>query len=136
KVAEIVRLPRKLNGAELVEMQKHTDYGAQMVEGLAGLAMAYDIALDHHEKWDGAGYPKGKKGEEISLAGRIVAIADVFDALVSKRPYKPAFSYEQALAIMTNGDERVMPGHFDPKIHRLFIDNYEGFVTLHREMGD
>ena len=135
-VAEIIRLPRKLNDTELVEMRKHTIYGARMVEGLAGLAMAYDITLDHHEKWDGTGYPNGKKGQKISLAGRIVAIADVFDALVSKRPYKPAFSYEQALEIISNGDDRVMPGHFDPEIQRLFIDNYEDFVALHQEMGD
>ncbi|MEN8136289.1 MAG: HD domain-containing phosphohydrolase [Thermodesulfobacteriota bacterium] len=135
-VAGIIRLPRKLNDEELAEMRKHTVYGAQMVAGLAGLSMAHDIALDHHEKWDGTGYPNGKKGGEISLAGRIVALADVFDALVSERPYKPAYSYEQALEIMVNGDERVRSGHFDPEIKRLFIDNYEEFVGLHREMAD
>ncbi len=132
-ISAIVRLPRKLTDIEFKEMQKHTIYGAGMVEGLEGLSMAYDIALDHHEKWDGSGYPHGKKKKEISLAGRIVSIADVFDALVSERPYKKAFSYEKTFKILSQGDGRVMPGHFDPDILILFIDNYEIFTKLHKE---
>ncbi len=136
RVAEIIRLPRKLNNDEFVEMQRHTIYGASMVEGLAGLSMAHDIILDHHEKWNGSGYPHGKKGKEISLAGRIVALADVFDALVSERPYKPAFSYDDTRKVMGVGDERVMPDHFDPELLELFLDKFAEFVELHKNMNN
>ena len=77
-VAEIIRLPRKLTDEEFNSMKKHTLYGGEMVAGLDGLEMAFNIALEHHEKWDGSGYPEGKKKDEVSLEARIVAIADVF----------------------------------------------------------
>lgn len=105
-----------------------------MVKGLEGLEMAYDIIMDHHEKWDGSGYPRGKTGEEISLAGRIVGLVDVFDALVSSRPYKKAYDYNMTRAIIAKGDGRVMPGHFDPRLLQLFLENYQRFVSIHREM--
>jgi HD-GYP domain-containing protein (c-di-GMP phosphodiesterase class II) len=90
--------------------------------------------LDHHERWDGSGYPAGKRGNEISLAGRIVAIVDVFDALVTARPYKESFDYNAARAIIENGDNRVMPSNFDPQLLRLFLDNYDSFVEIHQKM--
>jgi len=136
KVADLVRLPRKLSAEEFAEVQKHTVYGAEIVAGLDGLEMARDIALDHHEKWDGSGYPNGKKGEDISLAGRIVAMADVFDALVSVRPYKPSFTYGHAYKIMTIGDDRVKPDHFDPELYKIFVNNYEHFTMMHKKMHD
>jgi putative two-component system response regulator len=77
------------------------------------------IALSHHEKWDGSGYPKGLLGESIPLMGRIVAIADVFDALTSKRPYKDAFPNEKALQIMKEGKGK----HFDPALLDVFLEN-------------
>ncbi len=132
KIAQIIRLPRKLTDQEFVEVKKHPYYGGEMVRGLDGLSMAYDIISDHHERWDGTGYPAGKKEDEISIAGRIVAIVDVFDALVSERPYKKAFSYEKTLSIIKDGDGRVMPSHFDPACFRDFIDNYEDFVKIHQ----
>ena len=98
-VGEIIRLPRKLTNDEFNCVKKHTTYGGEMVAGLTGLEMAFNITLEHHEKWDGSGYPNGKKGDEISFEARIVAIADVFDALVSARPYKEAFSYNKAFQI-------------------------------------
>lgn len=136
RVANIIKLPRKLTDDEFDLVKKHTVYGAEMVAGLDGLEMAYDITLDHHEKWDGSGYPEGKKGNDISFAGRVVAIADVFDALVSERPYKKAFSYEKTRKIFEKSDGRVMPGHFDPRLHKLFLENYERFVELHKGMKD
>ncbi len=136
KVAEIIRLPRKLTEDEFSLVKKHTVYGGEMVAGLDGLEMPYNISLDHHEKWDGSGYPKGKKGEEISLAGRIVAITDVFDALVSVRPYKKAFDYNKTNEIFRKGDGRVMPSHFDPKLHQLFLAHYDGFVEVHKQLDD
>ncbi|WP_051676897.1 HD-GYP domain-containing protein [Maridesulfovibrio frigidus] len=135
-VADIVRLPRKLTDTEFSKIMKHTTYGGDMIEGLGGLEMAHHIALEHHEKWDGSGYPKGKKGSEIFLEARIVAIADVFDALVSERPYKKAFSYEKTYEIIKNGDGRVMPAHFDPDVLRLFLEHYDDFVELHMNSKD
>jgi len=136
KVADTIRLPRKLTADEIVTMQKHTTYGGEMITGLSGLEMAYNIASEHHEKWDGSGYPLGKKGEEISLEARIVSIADVFDALVSARPYKQAFSYKRSYAILANGDQRVMPQHFDPDLLAMFLKHYDQFVELHQGLKD
>jgi HD-GYP domain-containing protein (c-di-GMP phosphodiesterase class II) len=136
KVAEIIRLPRTLTDDEFNSMKKHTLYGGEMVVGLDGLEMAFNIALEHHEKWDGSGYPDGKKTDEISLEARIVAIADVFDALVSARPYKEAFDYNKTFQIFKKGDGRVMPGHFDPELFHLFLEHYDAFVKLHQELKD
>ncbi len=135
-VAEIVKQPRKLTDEEFCQIMKHTTYGGDMIKGLDGLAMAHHIALEHHEKWDGSGYPKGMKGREISLEARIVAIADIFDALVSERPYKNSFSYEKAFDIIKNGDGRVMPAHFDPDVLHLFLAHYDKFVELHKNSKD
>lgn len=136
KVARIVKLPRHLTDDEFEEMKRHTIYGARMLEGLVGLEMAHDIALEHHERWDGSGYPHGKKGDEIAIAARIVAIADVFDALVSERPYKRAFTYREAFDIIATGDGRVRPDHFDPQIHEQFMANFDVFVRIHQSLSD
>ncbi len=133
KIAEIIRLPRKLTEDEFAEVKKHPRFGGEMVAGLDGLEMAYDIIMDHHERWDGTGYPAGKSEQGISLAGRIVAIVDVFDALVSARPYKKPFTYDFARNIFENGDGRVMVSHFDPKLLQLFLRNYDSFVEIHRK---
>lgn len=134
KVAEIIRIPRELTSDEFEMVKKHPSDGGKMVKGLEGLEMAYDIIMDHHEKWDGSGYPWGKKGEEISLAGRIVGLVDVFDALVSARPYKKSYDYDATRAIISGGDGRVMPDHFDPRLLQLFLQHYERFVSIHRKM--
>lgn len=134
RVAEVIRLERKLTAEEFDLVKRHAIFGAEMVENLEGLEMAYNIALDHHEKWDGSGYPNGKQRRDISPEGRIVAIADVFDALVSARAYKPAFSYKKAQEIITEGDGRTAPDHFDPELLHLFLDNYDDFVDIHKEL--
>lgn len=136
KVADTIRLPRALTTDEITKMRLHTVYGGEMVAGLTGLEMAFNIASEHHERWDGTGYPAGKKQTGISLEARIVAIADVFDALVSSRPYKEAFTYEHAYTILEKGDGRVMPGHFDPTILPLFLIHYDKFVNLHKGLKD
>lgn len=134
KIAEIIRIPRKLTEKEFNIVKKHPSSGGKIVEGLDGLEMAYDIIMDHHEKWDGSGYPQGKKGEEISLAGRIVALVDVFDALVSVRPYKESYDYQKTRSIIAGGDGKVMPDHFDPQLLQVFLENFDLFVEIHRKM--
>ncbi len=135
KVGAIIKLERELTDKEIALMRNHTVFGAGIVKEIAGFDMAYNIALEHHEHYDGTGYPHGKKSEDISLEGRIVAVVDVFDALVSERPYKPAFSYEKSLEIIKNGDGRVMPEHFDPEILKVFIEHYDDFIKIHKKWG-
>ena len=95
------------------------------------LCMARDIARCHHEKFDGSGYPDGLAGEDIPLCGRIVALADVYDALTTKRVYKPAFSHEKAVAIIREGRGR----HFDPDIVDAFEANEERFVAIREQLA-
>ena len=84
------------------------------------------FAISHHEKWDGSGYPNGLAGEEIPLLGRVMAIADVYDALVSERPYKKAFSHTEAVGIITDD----MGKHFDPILVGLFLDVESDFREI------
>ncbi|MES0371511.1 MAG: HD domain-containing phosphohydrolase [Mariprofundaceae bacterium] len=132
QVLDLIRKPDKLTDSEFEEVKKHTVYGAKIVEGLPGMEMAYNIALEHHERWDGSGYPEGKAGEEISIEGRIVALGDVFDALIFARAYKPSISPEKVFDIFKQGDGRVMPTHFDPRVHQCFLKRFDDFVDIAR----
>jgi putative two-component system response regulator len=120
--------PGKLTLEEFEQMKTHTTSGAQMLAGSAYplLNMAEQIALTHHEKWDGSGYPAGLAGEAIPLAGRIVAVADVFDALTHARSYKQAWSKADALTEMTQQGER----HFDPLVLQAFLHLAPATTTL------
>jgi putative two-component system response regulator len=113
--------PGKLTDEEFAQMKTHTTIGAQMLAGsaFALLEMAEQIALTHHEKWDGSGYPAGLAGDSIPIAGRIVAVADVFDALTHIRPYKAAWSTADAIAEMTDQVGR----HFDPGVLEAFLSS-------------
>lgn len=115
----VLRKPGKLDEDEWQVMRQHVEIGARIIgEHSSGLLRtAQRIALSHHEKWDGSGYPNGLRGEDIPLEGRIVAIADVFDALTSVRPYKPAWPVEEAVAFLREQSGR----HFDPRLVELFI---------------
>ena len=105
----ILLKPGKLTDEERIEMQKHPLYGAEVLRsvehwlsdtGRNFFNMAIEIVMYHHEHWDGKGYPTGAKEQEIPLSARIAMIADVFDALTSERPYKPAYSFDVAISIM------------------------------------
>jgi putative two-component system response regulator len=115
----ILQKPGPLDPDEWKIMQSHATIGAEIIGEHPGgmLALARNIALTHHEKWDGSGYPKGLAGEEIPLEGRITAIADVFDALTSVRPYKKAWTEEEALDFLVKQKGK----HFDPSLVDLFI---------------
>jgi putative two-component system response regulator len=119
----ILRKPGPLTPEEFNEIKKHTNFGVSIIERIeeddeenAFLSYAKIFAGHHHEKWNGTGYPNGLSGENIPLLGRIMAIADVYDALTSARPYKKAFSHEQAVSIIIEESGT----HFDPALIRLF----------------
>ncbi|MBY6017050.1 response regulator [Halomonas denitrificans] len=130
----ILGKPGKLNDAEWQVMKTHTELGAQLLEGddASVMVMARAIALHHHERFDGAGYPHGLVGDAIPLEARIVAIADVFDALVSVRPYKPALSLEQAIAII----EQSAGTHLDPTLVRHFLNQQSAMVAISQTYRD
>jgi HD-GYP domain-containing protein (c-di-GMP phosphodiesterase class II) len=98
--------------------------------------MAAEIALNHHERWDGRGYPNRLAGDAIPLSARIVALADVYDALRSERPYKPAFDHDHARRVLLEGDARLDPhSHFDPTLLDLFADRHEGFAEVYERLA-
>jgi putative two-component system response regulator len=115
-------------------MKKHTEIGGQILKNADSkvLKVAQVVALSHHEKWDGNGYPNGLKGEDIPVMGRITAVADVFDALTMKRCYKPAFTLETSTNIINEG----AGNHFDPKIVEAFNANLKEFISIQREYTD
>lgn len=120
---QILFKPGKLTETEFEMMKSHTTIGGRILANSQSelLQLAEVIAQTHHEKWDGSGYPRGLSGEEIPLSGRIVAVADVYDALTSKRVYKPAFPVEKALETLKEEKGR----HFDPDIIDAFFDCFE-----------
>ena len=124
----------KLNDWEWDVMKKHTIIGYEILKDSSSelLQMAALVALDHHERWDGTGYPNGKKGEEISLWGRITSVADVFDALLSKRPYKEPWSLERTVEHMNS-----MKGkQFDPQLIELFFSDLEEVMDIREKYKD
>ena len=130
----ILLKPGKLDEQEWTEMQKHVEYGGEILGDDTSelLRMAKEIALGHHEKWNGKGYPQGIAGDSIPLSARIVAIADVFDALTSERPYKKAWPVEKALSLI----EEEAGEHFDPKLAPMFRKVMPRVEKIMREYRD
>ena len=132
----ILLKPGSLSAEEFNEMKRHTLLGAETLaeaERLSMdkgdrsfLALAREIALSHHEKWNGTGYPQGLKGEDIPLGGRLMALADVYDALVTKRVYKDAMPHEEAVQIILDG----RGSHFDPDVVDAFLETGEEFRKI------
>jgi HD-GYP domain-containing protein (c-di-GMP phosphodiesterase class II) len=132
----ILTKPGKLTDEEFDHIKKHTIYGETIIGNSENLSMAVEIARNHHEKYDGTGYPDGKKGEEIPISARIVFLADIYDALRSERPYKKGFSHEEAYDIITRGDGRVNPENFDPAVLEAFKRIHMEFNKIYMELKD
>lgn len=130
----ILLKPGKLNHDEWQIMKSHAIIGADILSesGSDMLNMAETIARTHHEKYDGSGYPKGLKGEEIPIEGRIIAISDVFDALTSSRPYKKAWTVEEATSFINSESGR----HFDPKLVSLFNEFLPEILKIKEQFSD
>lgn len=128
----ILLKPGPLNTEEWEIMKTHAEIGAKILRGSHSpyLQMAVDIAGCHHERWDGGGYPQGLKGEDIPVTALIMNIADQYDALRSKRPYKPAFDHQTTMSIMLEGDGRTQPEHFAPEMLEAFRNIADKFAAI------
>ena len=129
----ILLKPGKLTPDELEVMKTHTVLGWKAIDRIESsfgsnsfLVCAKEIAISHHERWDGTGYPKGLKGDEIPISGRIMAVADVYDALISARCYKVAFSHEKAATILRDG----AGSQHDPDVVQAFFDTENEFKSV------
>jgi putative two-component system response regulator len=125
----VLHKPGKLNAEEWTIMKRHCELGRDAIVSsneLSFLHYAREIAYTHHERWDGGGYPQGLSGEAIPLAGRLMAVADVYDALISKRVYKPSFSHEQSVAMMFAERGK----HFDPDILDAMLEISDTFRSI------
>jgi len=125
---KILLKPGRLTASEFEIMKQHATFGYELLKGSSSrvLAAGAEIALGHHEKFDGSGYPQGLKGEAIPIFSRIVAVADVFDALTSERPYKKAWTLEAAVDFLTNGSGT----HFDPACVQAFLNAWEDVLSV------
>jgi len=134
--SHILKKPGRLTAEEMEEMKKHPAFGATIIGEHPHLAMGRSIALNHHEKYDGVGYPAGLKGEAIPLEARIVTLADCYDALRNSRIYKPCYDHRGAYGIITGGDDRIQPSNFDPAILEIFTRTAARFEELYDSMTD
>lgn len=130
----IMLKPEKLTDEEFEIIKTHPEIGAEILgdDDSTLISLAKTVALTHHEKWDGSGYPKGLAGEEIPLEGRIVALADVFDALTSKRPYKEAWTVEDAIDFIKEQSGK----HFQPELVTLMCENLDKILEIKSRWAD
>lgn len=128
----------RLSPEEFELAKTHTTIGSNILHGSESeiLRMAESIALTHHERWDGTGYPQGLRGDGIPIEGRIVSIADQYDALRSMRAYKSTLSHSQTVEIIVKGDGRTEPAHFDPEVLEIFKKVEKGFNAIYEEHKD
>ena len=142
---KILHKPGPLTPSEFELIKQHTLLGHQVVERIEAamhdksassfLRFAKEVTYTHHERWDGSGY-HGLRQEEIPISGRLMALADVYDALTSQRVYKSAYTHEEALQIISQGDGRTLPEHFDPDVLQVFMDNHQQFKAISHQLRD
>jgi putative two-component system response regulator len=134
----ILLKPGKLDSDEIVIMKEHAQNGYDILShsNHPVMLVAANIAKNHHERWDGSGYPQGIKGAEIPVEARVTALVDVYDALRSKRPYKPGFDQEKTLSIMFEGDGRTEPSHFDPELINILRRVAGQFDEIYLKLAD
>jgi putative two-component system response regulator len=135
---EILLKSTRLTPEEFALVKTHTLIGGDILHGSKSksLQMAETIALTHHERWDGTGYPSGLREEQIPVAGRIMNIVDQYDALRSSRPYKSSLDHEAAVRIIVEGDGRTLPEHFDPNLRKAFIELAPVFKDVFETLED
>jgi putative two-component system response regulator len=129
----ILLKPSPLDLEEWEVMKNHTLLGWNILKRgtTPYVKMGAEISLTHHERWDGSGYPRGLAGDQIPLCGRILMMCDQYDALRSSRPYKPAYTHERVMRILTEGDERTRPEHFPPDLLNAFVRAHKVFEALY-----
>ncbi len=134
----ILLKPGPLSKEEFAIMRLHSSIGNNILTGSShlGIQMAASVALNHHERWDGTGYPNGLKEEEIPIEGRIAMVCDQYDALRSKRPYRDSLSHEVTFDIITKGDGRTKPEHFDPNIFKAFRETAGTLDEIYNKYKD
>ncbi len=134
----ILQKPDKLDENEWALIKLHPSIGANLLDHRSSplLQMAREIALGHHENWDGSGYPLGLRGTQIAAPARLVHLVDVYDALRSTRPYKNGFTHARAAEIITRGDGRTLPQHFEPTLVSAFQKIHAEFEAIYETYGN
>jgi HD-GYP domain-containing protein (c-di-GMP phosphodiesterase class II) len=132
---DILKKAEKLTPEEYETMKNHTISGAKILGDHVRLTLAKKLVLSHHERWDGSGYPYGLKEEQIPLEGRIMNIADQYDALRNARVYKPTIDHDTTCSIIAEGDGRTQPCHFDPQVLHAFKNTASQFENIYEKMS-
>lgn len=131
---DILKKPGKVTDEEFAIMKMHTTWGAKIIGDYPRFDIGASIALNHHERWDGSGYPNRLKGEQIPIEARIINIADQYDVLRNVRVYKPSYDHNTTYRIITEGDDKTMPHHFDPQVLNAFKETAQKFEEIYEKL--